>query len=393
MSDGRFGRALALAAFALASYALPLPAQDSAEVLAPVPAIVRGRVIMPAGTKETPVPGVMVTLHRVGPDRAGPVDSVRTGADGRYAIRYTRGGNAQAVYFAAVLYRGIAYFSSPLRALVTPEADGEIVVFDTTTHAVPFTVQGHHIVVAAPGPDGTRTMLEVYEVSNDSSVTVVGADSVSAVWSAPLPHGATNFQGGQGDVAPAALAARGDRAVMLAPFGPGIKQLSFSYSLAPGAFPLKLTAERPVVVQEVLLEEEAAQARAATLRAQGTTQTQGRTFKRFLAQGTPAGETLRIDVPLVAASTRTRVLIGLAIVIGLAMLGSLGRALARRGGTPRAAKAAATMRTEVLIAEIAALDARREAGEVTLSADAYAEQRATLKRELASALEEAGPRE
>ena len=381
-------RALALVGLALAGLAPVVAAQDTTDVLPPTPAVARGRVIIPAGEKETPVPGVMVTLHRVGPDRAGPVDSVRSGPDGRYRIRYTRAGSPQAVYFAAVVYRGIAYFTAPLRLPETPEAEGEIVVFDTTTHAVPYTIQGHHLVVAAPGPDGSRTVLEVYEVTNDSSVTRLGADSLAEVWSAPLPRGATNFQGGQGDVAPVALVARGGRAVMLAPFGPGVKQLSFSYSLPASAFPLELTAERPVVVLEVLLEEVGAQARAATLRAQGTAQSQGRTFKRFLAQGTPAGEVLRIDVPLVAASTRTRVLIGLAIVFGLLMLASLGRALSRRGagGITAAARQASASRAEALVAAIAALDARHEAGDAALTADGYAQQRAELKAELAGVM-------
>jgi hypothetical protein len=362
-----------------------LGAQDSLNLLPPMPASVRGRVIIPAGEKETPVSGVVVTLHRVGPDHAGPVDSVRTGTDGRYAIDYTRSGSREAVYFAAVIYRGIAYFSAPLGALRTPEADGEIVVFDTTTHLVPFTIQGHHIVVSAPGPDGARKVVEVYELSNDTSVTIVGKDSLSAVWSTPLPPGATQFAGGQGDVAPTSLAARDGKVVLLAPFGPGIKQLSYSYVLPPSAFPLRLIVERYTVVLEMLLVEWGAQARATSLRAQDSASTQGRTFKRFLAQGTPAGEVVRIDVPVVAASTRNRVLIGLAAVIALAMAGSLTRALTRRGSASHSVPMAVPP-TEALVAAIAALDARRDGDDPALSADAYATERASLKASLAAAL-------
>ena len=366
-------------------------AQDSsATEMPPTPAVIAGRVIIPAGEKETPVPGVMVTLHRVGPDHAGPVDSVRSGPDGRYSMHYTRYGSDEAVYFAAVIYRGIAYFSAPARALRTPEQDGEIVVFDTTTRVVPFTIQGHHIVVSAPGPDGSRKVVEVYELSNDTSVTIVPVDSMSAVWATPLPREATQFAGGQGDVAPSALVARDGKVELIAPFGPGIKQVSYSYTLPPSAFPLELTAQRFTVVLEVLLEEAAAQARAASLRAQPEATTQGHTFKRFLAQGTPAGERIRIDVPVVAASTRTRVLIGLAVVIGLAMIGSLVRALLRRGA--RVAPVQAIPRSEELLASIAALDARREAGDATLSEEAYESERASLKRELAATLGESTAR-
>jgi len=371
-------------ALALAITAHPARAQDSLDAQLPTPAIVQGRVVLPAGEKVHPVPGIMVTVHRVGPDAAGPVDSMRTTADGRYDIHYFRTGSRDALYFAAVVYRGIAYFSSPIRALHTQGDDGEIVVFDTTTHAVPFSVAGHHIVVSAPGPDGSRKVVEVYEVSNDSSVTVVPRDSLSAVWSAPLPRGATAFAGGQGDVSPAALVARDGRVLLLSPFGPGIKQISFSYTLAPDAFPLQMNLERYAGVLEVLLEERGAQARGESLRAQGEASTGGRTFKRFLSQGTPKGEPLRIDVPLVAASTRTRVLIGLAIVIALAMIGALARALTKRGAVTRASRDASG--TEALLAAIAALDARRDAGDASLTAEGYAAERAQLKAALARAM-------
>jgi hypothetical protein len=377
------------AALALVGRAPAVRAQDSLDLQPPTAASIAGRVVTPAGEKVIPVPGVMVTLHRVGPDNAGPVDSVRSGADGRYAMRYTRSGNRQAIYFAAVVHRGIAYFSAPIQALRTPEEGdaGEIVVFDTTTHVMPYTIHGHHVVVGAPGPDGTRKIVEVYEISNDTSVTVVGRDSLSPVWTAALPRGATQFAGGEGDVSPAALATRGDTVMMLAPFGPGIKQLSYSYTLSPSRFPLELTLARYTGVLEVLLEEQGAQALGTSLRPQGDASSGGRTFKRFLGQGAPAGERLRIDVPVVAAGTRTRVLIGLGAVIALAMIASLARALARRGrgagGTPPAQGAT----SESLLAAIAALDARHEAGDAALAADVYAAERAALKRSLVETLQ------
>jgi hypothetical protein len=354
----------------------------------PTRASVVGRVVIPGPKRETGVPGVMVTLHRVGPDSAGPLDSARTGADGRYTIAYRRFGSDQALYFAAAVYRGIAYFSAPLRSARETSGDAEITVFDTTSRVVPLTVQGRHVVVSAPHPDGSRDVVEVYELSNDTTVTVVGRDSLTPVWSAPIPRGASNFAGGQGDVAAAALMRQGDRAVMLAPFGPGVKQLSYSYSLKESAFPLRITLDRQAGVLEVLLEEQGAQARSASLRAQGVATTQGRTFKRFLAQGAPAGEELRIDVPTAAAGTRTSVLVGLAIVIALAMAAALTRALRERPPRLRVAMVGddATSETDALVAAIATLDARREAGDATLSEPTYAAQRAELKARLAAAL-------
>jgi hypothetical protein len=361
-------------------------AQELAPPAPPSGATVQGRVTTPGPTTEIGVPGVYVTVHRVGPDAQGPLDSVRTDATGRYSLKYRRFGSDEALYFAATVYRGIAYFSAPLRPGLTRGDDAAITVFEATTRPVTFTVQGHHIVVSAPGPDGARNVVEVYELSNDTTVTAVGRDSLTPVWSAPIPPAASRFAGGQGDVASSSLAVRNGRVVMVAAFGPGVKQLSYSYSLPESAFPLRFRNERLTVVQEVLLEEPGAQARSPSLRSQDTVHTQGHTFKRFLAHGVPVGEELRIDVPMAAAGTRTRVLIGLAVLFVLAMGAALARALASRNPRAMAPVAVAVSRAEALAAAIAALDARREVGDATLDPARYASERADLKAQLAEAL-------
>lgn len=361
------------------------PAQRPVPDNEPVSAVVSGRVVTPGPEREIGIPGATVTVHRVGPDSAGPLDSARTDATGRYTVRYRRFGDEGAVYFAAVVHHGIAYFSSPLRGVRASADDAEITVFDTTSAPVRFTVQGHHLVVGAPKPDGARDIVEVYELSNDTTVTVVGRDSLAPVWSAPIPSGASGFTPGQGDVAPVTLERRGDRVTLATAFSPGVKQLSYSYALPPGAFPLRVDLEHATGVLEVLLEEPGAQVRAPLLRSEGEVTTQGRTFKRFLAQGAAQGTTLRIDVPVTSATTRTRVLVGLAIVIGLAMIGALVVALRR---PPRAARATpeGAETAEALAAAIAALDARREAGDASLDPAAYAAERAALKARLTAAL-------
>jgi hypothetical protein len=328
----------------------------------------------------------MVTIHRVGQDSAGPIDSMRTDATGRYHFQFRRFGSPEAVYFAASVYRGIAYFSAPLRAQSVSGEEAEIVVFDTTTSPVRFTVQGHHLVISAPRPTGLRDIVEVYEISNDTVVTAVGRDSLTPVWSAPLVRGVTNFVAGQGDVAASSIQLRDGRVVLLAPFGPGVKQISFTYALAPDAFPLTYSLDRANLVLEVLLEEPGAQVRSTSLRSQGTATTQGRTFKRFLAQNAPVGEQIRIDVPSTAADARTNVVIALAIGLVLAMLGALAIAY-RRGAIARARPLApAPNNVESLAAAIAALDARHDANDPSLAPAAYDVERAALKAQLAAAL-------
>lgn len=355
----------------------------------PSRAVVHGRVTTPGAQREIGVPGVMVTLHRVGPDSAGPLDSTRTDAAGGYRLAYRRFGSDEALYFAAAVYHGIAYFSAPLRGERVEGDAAEITVFDTTSRPVRLTVQGHHVVVSAPSPDGTREIVEVYELSNDTTATVVPKDTLSSVWSVALPRAAAGFAGGPGDVAPAALSRRGDRVHLLASFGPGVKQLSYHYTLPEGAFPLRTQLDQPASVLEVLLEEEGAQVRGASVRFVGHATTQGRSFKRFLSQGASAGEELRIDVPTAAGASRTRVTAALAAAILAAMVGALVFALRRRPRSRRAGRdhvVSDASRADALVAAIAALDARREAGDATLDEARYREQRAALKAQLATTL-------
>jgi len=340
--------------------------------------------MQPSERGELPVPGAMVTLHRIGSDSAGPVDSVRTDAQGRYAFRFKRWGAADALYLAAAVHRGIAYFSAPLRGAAVRDEAAEIVVFDTTSHPVPLTVQGHHLVIGSPRPTGMRDVVEVYELSNDTVVTAVGRDSLTPVWSAPLPRGATNFVSSAGDVAATSIVARDGRVELIAPFAPGVKQLSFSYSLAPDAFPLEVSLDRPNALLEVLVEEPGAQVRAPSLRSKGNATTEGRTFKRFLAQNAPVGEQVRVEVPSTAAGARSTVVIALAVGLVLAMVGALAVAYRRGGSVRRVAPARDT--ADSLAAAIAALDARREAHDTSLSDAEYAAQRAVLKARLSAAL-------
>jgi hypothetical protein len=135
----------------------------------------------------------------------------------------------------------------------------------------------------------------------------------------------------------------------------------------------------------VLLEEPGAQVRATSLRSQGTASTGGRTFKRFLAQNAPEGEHIRIEVPSTGAANRSTVVIVLLLVGGVAMIAALAIAYRRgRGDRPRVAAPAED--AESLATAIAALDARRDAHDPSLTADDYATQRALLKARLAAML-------
>ena len=191
------------------------------------PSSVDGRVMRPRNAKLAPVGGVWVTIHRVASDTAGPLDSMRVGADGRFRFRYTRDGTPDAIYFVSAMYDGIAYFSRPLTEARVSGDEATIVVFDTTSIHFPLAIKGRHIIVASPNVDGTREVVEAYEIANESDQTLVSPDDAHPSWTAPLPAGAANVQAGESDISAAAISTSGGRVRVTAPFAPGLKQLSF----------------------------------------------------------------------------------------------------------------------------------------------------------------------
>ena len=75
------------------------------------PQTVSGRVVRPGDHRMDPIAGMTVTLHRVGSDAQGPLDSTRTDSRGRFSFHYKKTGTEDAIYFVSGLYRGIAYFT------------------------------------------------------------------------------------------------------------------------------------------------------------------------------------------------------------------------------------------------------------------------------------------
>jgi hypothetical protein len=352
---------------------------------------VTGRVLRPAADSMQGVQGSWVVLHRVATDRSGPLDSVRTSRDGGFSIRYTPSGSADAIYFVSATHDGIAYFSPPLDTAHAVES-AELAVFDTTSAPVPIHVRGHHIVVTAPEDDGSREIVEVFELANDSTVTRVAAGNVP-VWSATLPDAAANVRVGQGDLSEDAIRTDGGRIRVYAPLAPGIKQLSYAYRLDAGAFPFTRPVEGRGGLLEVLLEEPNAVATAPGLSRVDPVSVESRTFHRFLAQEVAQGGVIRIEMPRAALLSRRAWIIAVITLIAAAMAFLLLRSTRRvsQRSIQRPSRApSAPRRAERLAREIAELDARVESAPNISDAerDAYARRRAELKSALASALDE-----
>lgn len=281
-----------------------------------------------------PVSGAWVVLHRVGPDRAGPLDSVRSDARGRYSFSYVRTGSNDAIYFVSASHDGIAYFTPPLAEGNVRGDDGEITVFDTTSRRVPMSLRGHHVVVSAADANARRSIVEVYDLSNDTSVTRVAAAETpsSATWQTHIAPAAGDFRVSQGDISAAAVSYANGVVSVFAPLAPGVKQLSFSYTLPAKSFPLKLPLEKETGIYEIMIEEKSGSVTGPHLKEVDAVTVDDRNFRRFLASDMPENSVAVIDLPAPPAthSIDPRYLVALTLVIGGSMIVALAQALRRR---------------------------------------------------------------
>lgn len=339
-----------------------------------------------------PVAGEYIVLHRVGTDRAAPLDSVRSGADGRFRFRYQRTGDPQALYFVSARYEGIAYFSPPLRADTVRGEDADIIVYATTTDTSTLRTQGRHLVVSAPRGN-EREIAEVFELENSGFRTIVARDSTHPLWSIGLPDEARNPAVAPGDVAAAAIVFRNGRAELYAPLSPGVRQFVVTYQLPIATTALSIPTERALAVLEVLLEEPRAAVEGAGLREVAPAPIEDRQFHRFLAQDVPENAVVRVTVPAPVSQNRSVVRM-LGIAVAAIMIAALATWLVRRR---RAAPARArgvvysgTAQSHVdrLIADLATLDARfeREPSPSAEMRGSYERDRADLKSRIAAAL-------
>jgi hypothetical protein len=194
------------------------------------------------------------------------------------------------------------------------------------------TVRGRHFIVSRAASDGTRTVTEVFEISNDSSVTRIAPNDspAAAVWSSLIPPSANAPVVADGDIPAAAVQFASSRALVYAPFAPGMKQLAFHYDVPADAFPLKVPIEQPAVVLEVLVEDPTATVTGARLAAVAPVAIEGHEFHRYLAQDVPANAVAMISVPEVRKPPALLFVAGLTLLFGGAMTAALARALRRR---------------------------------------------------------------
>ena len=174
---------------------------------------------------------------------------------------------------------------------------------------------------------------------------------------------------------------------VFSPISPGIRQLSFSYTLPPSAFPLALPIADSVEVFEVLVQEPAATVDGAGLTEVAPVVQQGQSFRRLLSQDAKRNAVVNLTMPAHAGASRSEPSRSsrrcLAARCCWRSASSPGR---RRRQRVRASAAANPIDT--MIRDLAALDAdfERRASPTDAERAAFDAKRSALKAKLTAAL-------
>ncbi len=281
------------------------------------------------------VANAVVVLHRMASANAGPIDSVRTDAHGRYRLAL-RNPDSTSGYVVSVWYDSIAYFSLPLNVVGRPAVHVEdIVAFPASRSGPPLRLTRRLATISAASSDGSREVLEILEIENPGQSTRITDDTLVPTWAGRVPAHTGQYRAGQGDVSPEAMRFRHDSVLIYAPIPPGpAKQLSYDYSLAAGAHTFVVPIDQPTVEVNLLVEDTTAIVIAPKLESFGLKEIEGRRFAAYRAGPLAAGE--RVEIRLPPGKFRAQVLLPYVIaVVTAAMLVALVWALRRRPAAPR----------------------------------------------------------
>jgi len=295
---------------------------------------VSGRVLR-GGRDTVPLPNAVVVLHRMASASAGPIDSVRSDARGRYRLAL-RDPDSTSGYVVSVWYDSIAYFSLPLNVVSRPAVHVEdILTFPASRTGPPLRLARRLATISTATADGSREVLEILELENPGQATRITDDTLVPTWAGRLPERTGQYRAGQGDVSPEAMRFRTDSVLIYAPIPPGpAKQLSYDYTLAAGARTFVMPIDQPTVEVNLLVEDTVALVIAPKLESFGVKEIEGRRFAAYRAGPLAAGE--RVEIRLPPGKFRAQALLPYVIaVVAAGMLVALVWALRRRPAASR----------------------------------------------------------
>jgi hypothetical protein len=327
------------------------------------------------------VPGARVVLHRRGQNAQGPIDSALSDPSGRFHFGFQP--DSGAFYLVSAEFAGIEYFSQPVPTRSMPaDTVVRIVVYDTSSTA-PVSLQARHLVIARPNRDGSRGVLDLMVLKNESRLTRISPDTVHPSWSAPLPPGSIGLDVAESDFSRDAVARKGDSLMLLAPVAPGEKQLTVQYLIPADRSAVELPFAGPGASINVLAEESDVRVTGSGVALADSQVLQGRSFHRWTGTAQPGG-VVRVTLPG-RSGTPTwllAVLVGvLTMILGVAGWRSLARPAPARASPGE------------LIGAIAALDVRYAGRQEETPADewnAYLTERARIKAQLEGSLAAGG---
>jgi len=284
--------------------------------LAAQAATVSGRVVL-GGRDGRPVAGRFVVLHQITMGDGGPLDSIRTDADGRWRLRVPHV-DTTAIYVVSAQHDGLAYFSQPLRVAPGQAATADpLVLWDTSSSGPPILLRRRLVTVARPSPDGSREVLEILELENVGRETRVPPDTLRAAWTGAIPAEALSFTVQQGDFSADAVAQRGGTVLLFGPIQPeGRHQLSYRYVLGGAVQSLSLPIDQPTDELDLLFEDTTTAVTAPNLHALGVGPIEQRRFTQFRADSLPAGAAVRIAFP----AGRLKIDALLPVIVGLVVV-------------------------------------------------------------------------
>ena len=331
-----------------------------------------------------PAAGTRVVLHRIGRIGQGPLDSALTDAAGRF--RFTFPADTTALHILTARHAGIQYFSEPVGTNPAAPDTGIVLFVHDTAASAPVSLDARHIVISAPGPDGTRGVVELVTLRNPGPLTRVQADGASAVWTLRIPPAAIGFAVSDGDLSAGAVDRNEDSVLVLAPLAPGDRQVTFEYLLPASADRIAIPVDGDVALLNLLIEEPGVRVLAPALtRGDSATVIEGREFQQWSGPAA-AGAEVRIELPHPPQGGRWA-LAGLVGAVGVSLLLAAAGVFRRRPSLP------APLAPEPILAAIARLDAEHAGRRAETAPDAWARyeaERAELKASLAAALARRG---
>lgn len=357
--------------FALCAFSAPLSGASSGDD----PLVLRGLLEVGGAAADTGT----VVLHRVTPDDAGPIDSVRVDAQGGFRLLLPGPpGLDGALYFATYRHEGVLFFGEPVTRIERLEEPYRVEAWPRqvwTPGAGSFRLAFRNIFIE-DGPEGWR-VVDVFEVGHEDPFTWEPPEG-QPVWSYPLPAGAMNLQKAEMDLDPEAIRFEDGGLAVYAPFPPGDRLFVVRYDLPT----LETTFPMPghVEVVELLIREPAPPLRVEGLQAEAPVELErGSEYRRWWGE-----DVLNIAPRIQLGDDQPFSAAWLAIGLSLVLVLVTSAAVLKRPGPlkpqvrPRRA----------LLMEIAALDEAIDTG--ALSREVAEQRRAKLLGELARAQNERG---